>query len=180
MTYDPRIHHRRSIRLAGYDYSLPGAYFVTLNTQEQVCIFGEVVDDEVRLSSIGEIVRRCWLDLPNHFLIDLDVWVVMPNHLHGIILLRGKGEASGDSGDALDSYPPPDASPLRPYGTGANSLGAIIQNFKSISTRKINQVQGTPGGRVWQRNYYEHVVRDDADLERIRQYIDDNPLRWGL
>jgi REP element-mobilizing transposase RayT len=182
MRYDPKIHHRRSIRLEGYDYTQRGAYFVTLNVAQRDPIFGEVIDDEVRLSPIGEIVRDYWLRLPQIFPIDLDAWVIMPDHLHGVIVM---GEAFGGQnlGMAVGSHAP-NASPLhahrrRPHGTHPDSLGAVVQNFKSVTTRKVNQQRGTPGGPVWQRNYYEHVVRDEGDLERIRRYITANPFRWS-
>ena len=179
MPYDPKLHHRRSVRLAGYDYTRCGAYFVTLNAWEHKPIFSEVIDGAVHLSSIGEIICRHWLKLAELFPVDLDAWVIMPDHLHGILVLRGTGEASGDSsiGQVKDNLP--DASPLRPRGTDPSSLGAIIQNFKSITTRKINQQRGLPGGKVWHRNYYEHIVRNEADLDRIRRYIDGNPIRWS-
>lgn len=179
MPYNPQIHHRRSIRLADYDYAQSGAYFVTLNAWDHNPIFGVVLDGIVRLSPIGEIVRYHWLRLPDLFPVDLDAWVIMPDHMHGIILLHGKGEASGGSSFPETTSAPPDASPLRPRGTNPNSLGGIIQNFKSITTRRINQQGGVSGGRVWQRNYYEHIVRDDEGLDRIRRYIDGNPYRWN-
>ena len=130
MPYDPKIHHRRSIRLAGYDYTLPGAYFVTLNTQVHQCILGELIEGELRLSPIGEIVNRCWFDLPNHFPIDLDAWVIMPDHLHGVLMIRGKGEAFGGQGSGKSVTPAPNASPLRPHGTSPCIFGCDHPKFQ--------------------------------------------------
>ena len=125
------------------------------------------------LSSVGDIVQRCWLNLPRHFSwLELDAFVIMPNHLHGIIVI-GRGEASS----------PDNASPLRrsaevpaqPNGTQPGSLGAILQNFKSVSTRKVNKGNRNSGLPLWQRNYYEHVIRNEEELKEIREYIINNP-----
>ena len=180
MPYDPKIHRRRSIRLAGYDYTQCGAYFVTLNAREHGSIFGEVIEGAVRLSPIGEIVSHCWLNLANLFAIQLDAWVIMPDHLHGVIFLRGKDEAAGGRAPYEGMVSSPAASPLRPHGTSSESLGAVVQNFKSVTTRKINRLRGMSGGQVWQRNYYEHIVRNERELNAIRRYIDDNPCNWAL
>jgi putative transposase len=202
MPYNPQVHHRRSIRLKGYDYTLPGAYFVTLVAWQRECLFGTIQDDESVLSQVGNTVAACWRHLPAFFAIRLDEWVIMPNHFHGILLIeaQGKGEASASaaravsqfhladaqgkgeaSATAIQAVSRPhlaDASPQRPIGTPPGSLGAIVQNFKSITTRKINQLRHTPGVPVWQHNYYERIIRDEAEWDRIRQYILDNPRRW--
>ena len=184
MPYDPRIHHRRSIRLKGYDYTAAGAYYVTLNVLQREPIFGEVVNGEMVYSETGNIATACWLRLGDFFPLRLDAWVLMPDHLHGIIVIEdtgiGKGEASAGSRNGIRPVTA-DASPLqapqRPTGTKSASLNAIIQNYKSISTRKINQYRGTPGSSVWQRDYFERVIRDEVEWQRIRRYILDNPLR---
>jgi len=164
-TYNPDIHHRRSIRLREYDYRGAGAYFVTICAFQRECLFGEVVGGEMRSNATGMVVEACWRVISTHFHnVLLDEFVVMPNHFHGI--LHVVGEKQGSS-----------ASPLRD-GTLSGSLGAIIQNFKSVSTRKINKLRNNPGCPVWQRNYYEHVVRNEADLTSIREYIANNPLKW--
>ena len=120
------------------------------------------------LSHAGDIVQRCWLNLPSLFTrVELDAFAVMPNHLHGLIILR-RGEASDDS----------DASPL-PNGTQPGSLGAIIQNFKSVSTRRVNQRNQVSRIPLWQRNYYEHIVRNEEELKAIHEYIVSNPSRWN-
>ncbi len=188
MPFDPQKHHRRSIRLPGYDYRSPGAYFFTLNTYDRECLFGQIVDGEMRLSRLGSVVLRCWHSLPRHFAsIALDAFVVMPNHVHGIIVTTGtdcscRGEASGEVSTQVSLAEPfPDASPLQPdhpSGTQPGSLGAILQSLKSVCTRKCNQVRGTPPTPLWQRNYYEHIIRDESELQRTRQYVVENPLHW--
>lgn len=183
MKYDPLKHHRRSIRLKGYDYAHAGAYFVTLVTRGRECIFGEIVDGEMRANPLGEIAAYYWQELPRHFaLVTMDAFVVMPNHAHGIIMIAADstGEASAAQVSDTSRRSSADASPLRPIGTQSGSLGAVVQNFKSVTTRKINQRRATPGAPVWQRNYYERIIRDEAELNRIRRYIVENPLRWAL
>jgi putative transposase len=143
---------------------------------------GEIVDGEMRLNAAGEIARRCWEDIPHHFpLVELDAFVVMPNHVHGIIVIRCRGEASAITIHVAKTPSKSDASPLRqrPNGTQPRSLPAIVQNFKSISTRKMNDARGAPGTPVWQRNYHEHVVRNEGELVTIREYVLGNPARWN-
>ena len=178
-----QIHHRRSIRLKSYDYSQAGAYFVTLITQGRECLFGQVVQDEMELSDVGRLVAEEWQKLPLRFPhVTLDASMVMPNHLHGVIVIgdAGKGEASARSGIVNINAASADASPLRPIGTLSGSLGAVIQNFKSTSSRRVNALRQTLGASIWQRNYYEHIIRDEKDLNRIREYIAHNPLKWAL
>ena len=207
VTYDPSKHHRRSIRLKDYDYGQPGAYFVTICTHRHVSLFGDVMDGTMCLNGYGRVAETCWKALPVHFShVLLDTFVVMPNHMHGLIVITsrcenryaggvgdgtGKGEASAiratqvpEAESEMDAAVVPDvsdASPLqaaRPTGTHSGSLGAIIQNFKSTATRKINRRRGTPGAPLWQRGYYEHIIRNERALDCIRQYIVENPLRW--
>jgi len=191
-----KINHpqRRSIRLKGYDYSSPGAYFVTVCTRERLPLLGMVNNAEIILTPIGHIVEAFWNLIPQYFKgVGLDVYVVMPNHLHGVIVLsgEGRGEALAEGVSRLNQEETANASPLHPLGTDnppstrrnprgtqRGSLGAIIQNFKSVSTRKGNQLRGTPGVSLWQRNYYEHIIRNKNELNRIRRYIVDNPLKW--
>ncbi len=178
--YDPEFHHRRSIRLKGYDYTQPGAYFVTLIVQNRRELFEEIVDGHITLSEIGNLVRATWLKLPASHPIRLDEWGIMPEHLHGIIWImgEGRGEAFGNESFETSATLKPNASPQRPRGTQPRSLNAIIQNFKSISTRKINAALKTPGENIWQRDYFERIIRDERELNAIRQYIRDNPRRW--
>jgi putative transposase len=165
--YNPQIHHRRSIRLSGYDYTQAGRYFITICTYNRQNLFGEIVNGEMALNEYGRIVAACWQELARHFPnITLGEWVIMPNHVHGIIVI-GRGEASAA-----------DASPLQPNGTQPGSIGAMAQNFKSVAARKINKLRGTPGTAVWQRNYWEHIIRDQQAYQRIAQYIINNPAKW--
>ncbi len=156
------LHKRRSIRLQDYDYSQPGDYFITMCTQGKTCSLGKIVNEEMCLSSNGEIVKRCWKDIPGHFHdVELDAFITMPNHLHGIIVINepGRGEVT---------------SPLLRKPT----LGNMVAYFKYQSTKLINAMNRTPGDRFWQRNYYEHIIRDDKDLDNIREYIANNPFKW--
>jgi len=170
--YDPERHHRRSIRLKGYDYTQLGAYFVTIVTRDRTCLFGEIAEGAVRLNQMGHIVRECWLAIPDHFPhAMLDEFVVMPNHVHGIIVLNGTENVG-----ARHAVPLPEqfGKPI------PGSIPTIIRSFKSAVTKRINDHRGTPGVPVWQRNYYEHIIRNEDDLEAIRRYIACNPLRWHL
>jgi REP element-mobilizing transposase RayT len=175
MRYDPEKHHRRSIRLRGYDYSREGAYFVTICAQEHLCLFGEVVDGEMRLNDAGRIAKQCWLAIPDHFPhAQLDAFVVMPNHVHGIIVIVGARHHM-DVGARH-------AVPLQEqFGRPVpGSIPTIIRSVKSATTKRINEIRNAPGTLIWQRNYYEHIIRDEESLNRIREYILSNPLRWHL
>jgi putative transposase len=184
MTYDPNKHQRRSIRLPGYDYSQAGAYFMTVCTRDHQCLFGRVEGEAMRLNRVGEIAEGCWRAIPIHFAdVELDVFVVMPNHVHGIIAIADAGGAA--------SVRATHASPLRhgpggaidaaeiPRGPKRRSVGAIIGSYKSAVSKGIHKIGGAPGPVIWQRNYYEHIIRNDVSLNRIRQYILDNPARWA-
>jgi putative transposase len=166
--------HRHSIRLKGYDYSLAGVYFVTIVTSQRECIFGEIIDSKMQLNPYGHLIETVWYSLPGHFPVELGSAMVMPNHFHGVVSILDtrtycRGEAFGDL---------PNASPQRAIGTVPGSLGAIIQNCKSITTRKLNQLRHTPGAVVWQRNYYDHIIRNERELDRITAYILTNPQNW--
>lgn len=164
MKYNPEKHHRRSIRLKGYDYSQVGAYFVTICAQNRVCLFGDIVDGEMHLNYIGNIVADSWQWLALQYdYVELDEWMIMPNHIHGIIVVN---DCRGDSR-------------IAPTGK-RKPIGRLIGAFKTVSTKHINIIRGTPGIPVWQRNYYEHIVRNDESLNRIREYIKNNPLQWKL
>lgn len=178
--YYADAHHRRSIRLKGCDYAQPGAYFVTICTKHRECVLGNVAGGRIALTRIGEIVRRCWCELPRRFPhLDLDAFVIMPNHLRGIVVLTGRGEASAVVPHAA-MCPEAEASPLRrACGTRPDSLASAIQAFKASSTRRVNRVDGTPGASLWQRNYYEHIVRSEKSLDAIRRYVEANPANWS-
>lgn len=157
--YDPAIHHRRSIRLRGYDYRQAGAYFVTISTYQYAPIFGEIADDAMRLNAYGQIVAEDWHWLADHHeSVELDAFVIMPNHLHGIIVIT-----NGEGGSRTARTKP---------------LGRLIGAFKTVSTKHINEWRETPGATLWHRNYYEHIIRNATDLDRIREYIATNTARW--
>jgi putative transposase len=186
------LHIRRSIRLAGYDYCLAGVYFVTMVSHGREEIFGEITDEEMRLNENGKIAEAGWEEIPGHFpMVELGEWVVMPNHVHGIIVINEiVGErheeirarhASPQRASPLPVRPPQmeratHASP--PRGTPRGSIGAIVGSYKSAVSKRINQLRHTPGAPVWQRNYYDHIIRDEKDWERIHTYISANPAQW--
>jgi putative transposase len=162
--FDPERHHRRSIRLPGYDYTRPGAYFVTLCIRGRECLLGDVRAGQMHLSECGRIVADCWQWLGERYpYVTLDAWVVMPNHLHGILTFKGvtDGRIEADSAKR-------------------KSLGSVIGAYKTVSTRHVNKIRGRSGLPLWQRDFYEHVVRREEDLRRIRAYILDNPRRWSV
>jgi REP element-mobilizing transposase RayT len=169
--YDPDLHHRRSLRLKGYDYSQAGAYFVTICTQNRECTFGGVDDGELRLNDAGRVVWSVWDELPPRFPgLELDAFVVMPNHVHGIIVIVGAGLAlpcqkgAGYMGKGAAS--------------GAPTVEGAIRAFKSLPAVHVNRLTKRTGP-LWQRNYYDHIIRDEDNLNSIRQYILDNPARWA-
>ena len=149
---------RRKLRLPKYDYTQAGAYYVTICSYKKRCIFGEVVDRQMILNRYGKIVQTAWMKIDHHFPnVKTDQFVVMPNHIHGIFVLN----------------PDPIAGrPRRP------SLGMVVGSFKSVTAKNINDLRGTVGADVWQRNYYEHIIRNEQSLEEIREYIANNPRNW--
>ena len=180
-----RGYGRQSSRLHGYDYAQPGGYFITICTHNRACVFGDVVDGHMQLSNCGRIVSEEWIrtgEIREN--IELDTFVVMPNHFHAIALIVE--EHSGTVRHASTWTPVVDSSvgatcrsPI-PKGPAARSIAAVIAGFKSATATRINQLRGTSGARVWQRGYYEHVIRNEADLQEIREYIANNPLEWDL
>lgn len=224
--------HRRSIRLRNYDYTQEGAYFVTICTHERITMFGEILNGAMTPNHWGEIVQSCWENIPNHHtVVELDAFVVMPNHMHGIIVITGdevdKNENRGDKIDVdsrggmtygrgmiyhaptnhappINHTPPTHRAPTTNHGpthhaptgktvqTGndttppvrqfskpiANSLSTIVGIYKAAVTRQINRLPDAPDHPVWQRNFYEHIIRSEDSLQTIRTYIADNPARW--
>lgn len=174
MSYDPDRHHRRSIRLKGYDYAQSGAYFVTIVTQGRACLFGRVVNGQMQLNDAGSMAEACWLAIPEHFpFVELDAFAIMPNHIHGIIVITAVG--------ANNHSPPPPHSPLPPqspqtFRSPSQTVGSIIRGFKIGVTKWFRA--NTDVYVVWQRNYYEHIIRDEPALQRIRHYIAANPAHW--
>jgi len=165
MKYDPQKHQRRSIRLKGYDYSQAGAYFVTIVAWQREILFGEIVNGESVLNELGEIVSEKWQWLETQYpYIELGTWVVMPNHFHGILVIHDIGR--GDSR-------------IAPTPIKRKSLGGLIGAFKTVSTKQINLLRKTEGQVVWQRNYYEHIIRNESEMDRIHHYIESNPSMWA-
>jgi REP element-mobilizing transposase RayT len=163
-------HRRRSVRLPGYDYGRAGAYFVTICTVQRECLLGDVVDGQMQLSDYGRIVEEEWMHTSSiREYATLDAFVVMPNHLHGVILLAERAEKTSPRLTYSGQFG-------RPV---AGALPAILGAFKSVTSRRINEVRGVQGLSLWQRGYYEHVVRDEKELLRIRDYIASNPARWS-
>ncbi|MCL4500810.1 MAG: transposase [Deltaproteobacteria bacterium] len=168
---NPDSLHRRSIRLSGFDYSQSNAYFVTICAIERRCLFGSIHHGEVRLSGAGQIVIEEWLKTAQiRPSVKLDEFVVMPNHFHGVIIIEMENEGTTRRAPIIQGFG-------RPV---AKSLPAIIGAFKFAAARRINAVNGTPCAPVWQRNFYEHVIRDETSLNKIREYIINNPLSWEL
>ena len=160
-TFNPKTHHRRSIRLKGYDYSQARLYFITICTQNQECLFGDISHGEMVLNDVGIMVKNEWLKLKNRYQnLDLHEYIVMPNHFHGIIQIVANGQK------------------IR-----TPTVGDMIGAFKSLVTNKyIRNVKHNNwqrfNGKLWQRNYYEHIVRDEKSFLQIAQYIETNPLKW--
>ncbi len=216
MTYNPEKHHRRSIRLRDYDYSQPGAYFITLCTQNRECLFGDIVNGEMVLNEYGMVVKQCWLAIPQHFPhAQLDAYVIMPNHVHGIIILnenvgvqnfepqrnepqrnepqrnepqrnepqRNEPQRNEPQRNEPQRNEPQRNEPQRnEYQRNEyqkiipKSIGSIVRGFKIGVTKWFRE--NTDIYNVWQRNYYEHIVRNEYGLTKIREYIINNPLNW--
>jgi putative transposase len=173
MKFDSQKHHRRSIRLKEYDYAQPGGYFVTIVTYHRDLLFGEIVDGKMILNEFGCIMDECWRAIPDHFPnLKLGTYVVMPNHVYGIIVIRENISLSVGARHV---------SPLQetsiPRGFKRGSIGAIVASFKAAVTRRIGREHNATG--IWQRNYYEHVIRDHQDWDRIHRYIESNPSMWA-
>ncbi len=173
-------HHRRSIRLKGYDYSQPGAYFVTMVTQNRAEIFGQVVDGEMKLSALGQIVHGEWMrsiGIRAEIQLYEDEFVIMPNHVHGIVWIVDPVGADGVRPETIDSITPGArrASLPRPQ-LSPTSLGSFISGLKSSVTSRARRELNVPD--IWQRNYYDHVIRGEAEFQKIWIYIADNPHRW--
>jgi putative transposase len=174
MKFDLHRHHRRSIRLKEYDYSRPGGYFVTIVSYQRECLFGKILKEEMRLNDYGRIVDECWRTIPEHFPnVELGAYVVMPNHVHGIIVINDGADASASARRGT-IYRAPTEQFGKPV-TG--SIPTIVRTFKAAVTRRIGRELNARD--VWQRNYYEHVIRDHEDWDRIHRYIESNPSMWA-
>jgi len=195
MKYNPNIHNRRSIRLKGYDYSQAGAYFVTICTQNREYMFGDVVDGKMVLNDAGRMVQTVWDEIPENYCgIGIDEFVIMPDHVHGIIVLVGatpRGRPDNEifvDREILEQGQPRGVARTT---TGLLSLSLsislslpdVVHRFKTMTTKQYTdgvKHHGWPAfpGKLWQRNYYEHIIRNEIALNRIRQYIINNPMKW--
>ncbi len=165
-------HHndRKTIRLREYDYSQPGEYFITICTYGKQNIFGTVNEDSVLLSPIGRIVKRCWEDIPKHFKnVELDEFIIMPNHFHGIIILH-EHVGTRHAVSLREQF----GKPIK------RSISTIVRSFKSAVTKNVNEMQLSYEVRLWQSRYYDRIIRNDKELDNVRDYIANNPINWQL
>jgi len=172
---NPVQRYRHTNRLKGYDYTLAEAYFVTIVTYQHLCLFGEIINGEVKLNPHGKIAFEQWKRLEKRFpLSDFSAFVIMPNHLHGIIYLsKGAGEGTQKNHDQI--------SHLRPYiklHVIPGSLGAIVRAYKASVSFRINLIRGLIDPPIWQRNYYDHIIRNEKEYENIWKYIEANSQKW--
>ncbi|MEO6903836.1 MAG: transposase [Bacteroidia bacterium] len=191
MNYNSQIHHRRSIRLKGYDYSRAGLYFITICCNDRKCLFGEIRNRQMILNKYGTIAYNEWIktsEIRNN--IELDEFIIMPNHIHGIIILNnnGRGELHSPNNPTTNNineiHSPNNNltniiqgecnSPLR---SPSNTIGAIVRGYKSSVTKQLNLLN--IGCVVWQRNYYEIIIRDEQSYKNISNYIINNPAKWA-
>lgn len=164
-------HNRQSIRLKGYDYSQSGYYFVTICVADRYCLFGRIKDEQMVLNKYGQIAKKEWIrteKLRNN--VRLDDFVVMPNHVHGIIIITDKNSRG------VSRYAPNKSK--NKFRSPSKNLGAIVRGYKSTVTKQINELNNQPGDKVWQRNYYDHIIRNRNELDQIRKYIRENPRNW--
>ena len=198
--FDSQLHHRKSIRLREYDYSQAGAYFITIVAWQRECLFGEIVDSEMQLSQYGTIVQKWWSEIPKHFPnVEISAFVIMPNHIHGVIILaddRGAVPAPSNEPDfnsmastqtqgigiSENQAQKQDVSPSQGGETPPlqrPKLGQVVAYFKYQSTKEMNLLDGSGVvTKFWQRNYYEHIIRNEREMDRIWRYIKGNPSAW--
>ena len=158
---------RRSVRLRDYDYSSVGAYFVTVCTARRECLFGSVTEGQVELSRYGALAQECWAQMPSHAEgVVVEALVVMPNHVHAVMVFDVPLRPGANAGARSFG---------RPCG---RSLATLVGDTKSAAARRINAARGAPGAPVWQRGYYERVIRDEAEMDRACAYVLLNPARW--
>lgn len=202
MAYNSNKHHRKSIRLKGYDYSQAGFYFITICVHDRLCFFGEIVDGEMILNDAGRIANQCWLDIPKHFPnVVLRENIVMPNHIHGIIELVGANnyspvinfteidspESVNDLDNGVKNIPNDNgaknisndngAKNISPLRSPSKTIGSIVRGYK-IGVTKWFRSNGNMEN-IWQRNYWEHIIRDEPSYYRISEYIINNPGNWN-
>ncbi len=170
------IQYRKNIRLKGYDYSSAGYHFVTIVSYKRKNIFGEIINGEIELNPLGIIVEKTWQEIPHHFpYIEVDSYIVMPNHFHGIIL-KEVGAQHCLRPSTLCASPLQHAETLRQNKT--QPMGVIVRSFKSAVTKSAHDLELFDGVKIWQRNYYEHIIRDEDDYQQIADYIAANPINW--
>jgi REP element-mobilizing transposase RayT len=177
-------HQRRSIRLSEYDYSFPNWYYITICTNERRNLFGSVKNGKMILNKFGNVVEGEWIRTKEaRKYVDLDYYVIMPNHLHGIIIIEqsienGRGELNSPTKDNSGrmQYAPTNIK----FKSPSHTLGAIVRGFKSSVTKRLRELSGNYDLKIWQRNYYEHIIRNESDLQNIRKYITLNPLKWEI
>ena len=178
--------NRRSLRLKNYDYGRAGAYFVTVCVRKRLCLFGEIVEGQMNASPAGQMVAKAWDELRNHYAgIDVDSFILMPNHIHGIVVLNPSSVGAAPCGRPSSLTAP---NPGQPRGVAPTkdkrlTLSDVVHRFKSWTTKLYSdgvKQRGWPAfpGQLWQRNYYEHVIRNDSDLQKVREYISTNPYTW--
>ncbi len=162
-----QMKERKQVRLRDYDYSKNGYYFVTICTRDRKGFFGEIEEGKMILNAYGRIVFECWCDLPKHYVnCSLDSFVIMPNHVHGIVVIDNENVVGNG---------------LKPFPTyGLSGLSEIVRGFKTFSSRRINEGIRNRDRFSWQKSFYDHIVRSERSLSRIREYIQNNPLKWDL
>lgn len=189
MTYNPDIHKRQSIRLKGYDYSQSGLYFITICCYQRECLFGNIINSQIILNNFGQLIKEEWLKSAEiRKEIEFDDFVIMPNHFHGIVIINQEINSDFMKNDvdfqdnnvgANGRSPLQQIQSSRPkISMKPKSISSLIAGFKSATTKKINIIRNTPQNPVWQRNYYDHIIRNDESLAKIREYVQNNPLSW--
>lgn len=181
--YNPRIHHRRSIRLKGYDYSQAGLYFITICCYDRQCLFGKITDGEMNLNDGGKMANECWMGIPDHFPnAVLHEHIIMPNHVHGIIELKTDDIVDVSNTGVENFQPLSRITPLPPVKRNEfqkiipRSIGSIIRGYKIGVTKWFRSY--TDVKTVWQRNFHERIIRNEQSYQRIAQYIINNPVKW--
>ena len=162
-----------STRLEDWDYSNPGMYFVTICSKNMVSWFGEVLDGETVLNEMGGIANKCWIEIPNHFEnVKMDEYIIMPNHVHGIVELLGDHTVGRDVACNVST-----SDRMSHISPKPGSLSAIIRSYKSAITRIIRKYHNPKF--AWQPHFWDHVIRNENSLERIQNYIQNNPVNWN-
>lgn len=187
MKYNPQKHHRKSIRLKGYDYSQAGLYFITICIHNRECLFGEIENGIMIMNDMGKIADQCWAEIPRHFPnAVLHEYIIMPNHIHGIIELVGAKNFSPENKISPENEHPSKnnssennigAKNISPLRSPSKTIGSIVRGFKIGVTKWVRQ--NTNFETIWQRNYYEHIIRNEQSYNNISDYIINNPARWN-